>query len=317
MDNFHLSDWIAELSKKVKLQDIAYENGDFSALESTNEAIEEAFKSVEKNKSKKRGKASDNELLDKEYVIASDDLDCPSPTDIDTLSDAIKDADSKFVRQVNEKVLADIGQSHPSSCYSMDAPLKLLSESNMRTIIKTALYVLLHPQAKSEAKELFMMITGLSEDASNEEIIKHARALLGFAIYLILHKQLAAEIFQIQEEDSAFEDFNKYKPLNRAFIDHYRKWYHSRSEIKMIPIGDDTDQLSDQKTANDFLKIEGKIDFESLSSSLTEDEQKLMDMLLDNKTQEDIAEYFGISQPAVSKRKVSLEKKIQRWNENE
>lgn len=325
MDDFHLNDWIAELIKKVKLQDIAYENGDFSALESTNKAIEEAFKSVEKNKSKKRGKkgspesgkAADNELLDKEYVIESDDLDCPSRTDIDTLYDAVKDAYSKFVRQENEKVLAGIGQSYLSSCYSMDAPLKLLSESNMRTILKTALYVLLHPKAKSEAKELFMKMTGLSEDASNEEIIEHAKAFFRFGIYLILFKQHAAEIFKTQEDNSAYEDFNIYKPENRALIDHNRKWNHSRSKIKMIPFDNDTDKLSDQKTANDFLKIEGEIDFVSLSSSLTEDEQKLMDMLLDKKTQEDIAEYFGISQPAVSKRKASLIKKIQQWIENE
>ncbi len=40
-------------------------------------------------------------------------------------------------------------------------------------------------------------------------------------------------------------------------------------------------------------------------------------MIFDKKTHEDIAEYFGISQPAVSKRQASLWKKIQQWIENE
>lgn len=341
MPEYHLRDWVFDIAKKVKLQEKYSRNGDFSALAPDDEEIETIVFSAEKDRptfnqkeDSKQNVCINGQPLDKEYNL---DVN----TELEKQEKLIEAATDAYgaVRQANEKSIADIGRNYWSANYSKDSPIKLLCESNMKTILKNAFQVILHTQAREEAIQFFHSYMGLPEDASKTQKVKSAMEMLKTAFDMILEKQNAKEIIAVEKQIPILEDFDSKRmdqSTNYAYSDFLKK-NHSRSKRKVELFGDnqnDKNSYKDEPVACSgeeewHLKKKGErpdpfdhvnlgLTYEAFIQSLSSDEQELLQMLRAGISKTEIAKHFGITPPAITKRVKSLQDKFNAWrSENE
>ena len=109
---------------------------------------------------------------------------------------------------------------------------------------------------------------------------------------------------------SAEEDFNKNVPNNFRYIDHIRKWEHTKEKIEVILAPDPNALLHGDVAPVDEEAVSNVL-VEKYLASLDETERKIYVRRKLGYTQEEIAEEFGFSNNgAVSKRIAGMRKKL-------
>ena len=129
--------------------------------------------------------------------------------------------------------------------------------------------------------------------------------------------QNISAILQLAKQNPAHEDFSG-KPENHAKIDFERKFYHTRSKTTVSNFSEITETNEDgEEIIPDFPdgesfteQAEMRADMLSVMMTLDETDRRIIDLRLEDLTQEQIAARLNMTQSAVSKRLKKLEKKF-------
>ena len=110
------------------------------------------------------------------------------------------------------------------------------------------------------------------------------------------------EIFEVVNSHRDFEDFSAVN--SHVKTDFYRKWYHTRAKMKTESLHDDSgDAVYAPYIPNEFAEVELRIWFGGFLERLDEKDQKIIQLLEEGYTQEEIAKMLGYAnQGGVSKR---------------
>jgi DNA-binding NarL/FixJ family response regulator len=122
--------------------------------------------------------------------------------------------------------------------------------------------------------------------------------------------QQVKELFQISRDIPQESDFSG-KKKNRSRSDAYRKLYHTRSKITICLFSDFLEDKAAREeaiyAASPEELIEASAYIDGFYNLLSNTDQKILKLLLDGKTQSEIAAELKISQSKVSKRRKHLQ----------
>ena len=184
-----------------------------------------------------------------------------------------------------------VGHRQTSRYYSADYPIKALGRANGDFICRQIGILLQQP-------ELASAILNLPE-AQDEEA---ANMMLTQAVSLLAAAQNVTGIKQIAKECSAKEDFNQSVAQNPPAIDHRRKVTHSRTKTGEL-LSLDSGISEFYVSANSGIDAaEMRMVVDSFITQLSDSDQAIFRMYLDEENQADIAAALKMTQGAVSKR---------------
>ncbi len=167
----------------------------------------------------------------------------------------------------------------------------------------------------SEALDDFAKEKGIDvENLSDEDIVaalgRWADEIIGKEMEILTTGQQAKEIFLLSREMPQESDFSE-KKKNRSRSDAHRKLYHTRSNITMCLFSDFLEDKAAREeaiyTASPEELAEASAYVDGFYGLLSTSDRRILDLLLDGKTQAEIAAEMGISQSKVSKRRKYLQ----------
>lgn len=164
--------------------------------------------------------------------------------------------------------------------------------------------------AEDLAKEKGTDVESLSDEDIMEAMDRWADEIIGKEMEILTTGQKAKELFLLSREIPQESDFSG-KKNNRSRSDAYRKLYHTRSKITVCLF---SDYLEDQEMRENRIGqaspeelAEASAYVEGFYGLLSASDQRILELLLDRKTQSEIASELKISQSKVSKRRKNLQ----------
>jgi len=167
----------------------------------------------------------------------------------------------------------------------------------------------------SEALDDFAEEKGIdAEDLSDEDTVaalgRWADEIIGKEMEILTTGQQAKELFLLSRDIPQESDFSG-KKENRSRSDAYRKLYHTRSSITMCLFSDFLEDKAAREeaiyTASPEELAEASAYVDGFYGLISASDRRILDLLLDGKTQAEIAAEMGISQSKVSKRRKYLQ----------
>lgn len=120
-------------------------------------------------------------------------------------------------------------------------------------------------------------------------------------------------IIECINENRCFEDYHG--THNRAYIDFYRRWHHSRT-VETVPL-QSVESVPDLRGSTHCSgwadEIIVDLDYERFRQSLLPDERRLLEMCAAGWGQERIARELGCVHSTVSKKKRKLDERLSQW----
>ena len=160
------------------------------------------------------------------------------------------------------------------------------------------------------AKEKGVDVKDLSDEDILEALNRWSDEIIGKEMEILTVGQQAKELFQISRDIPQESDFSG-KKKNRSRSDAYRKLYHTRSKITVCLFSDFLEDKAAREeaiyTASPEELIEASAYIDGFYNLLSNSDQKILKLLLDGKTQSEIAAELKISQSKVSKRRKHLQ----------
>lgn len=190
--------------------------------------------------------------------------------------------------------------AYAPNCYSKDDPITLLYEANYQLI----LMMLSAMMQNEDIAEKF-----LTEMYANGVNADNVDVLLTNEFSVLAHLQQMPEIAELQRNTPAIEDFNEAFPNNHRLADAKRKirhQYHGKT-IETISVetggmpdenGDPTSIEIPDPNSNFAERIAEEMTVQQCMELLTEKEQAILRLRLENKTLEEIAkalDYYDAS----------------------
>lgn len=196
----------------------------------------------------------------------------------------------------------ELGLNHPQSCYSNDYPAELLRERVQKIIADNVIKLIRNDNALENVTDTFVIPILLNDETGDEQFHNMVKALM---------KAVDVEtLAEVSKKFSCDEDFNTSQTLNYPRKDHERKWNHSRSKTKAISLDEIAEKYEDDipDYTNIEMSIEANFKIEYLRSKISEQDNKILELLLQQHTQSEIAEQIGIAQSTVSKKQKKFKK---------
>ncbi len=213
------------------------------------------------------------------------------------------------------EIAKEMGQNHPSSCYSGDFPPEAIRLRLENLIADKVLKVLNDDRVAENINESF--IAPVIESGANPD--DYLRNTVSALMKTIDYEAL----LKVSEKHSCDTDFNELMPQNFPKLDHDRKWTHSRSKIQTVSL--DGIRSSDENSSLDI--ADNRIDVEEAAISNADvclflnscdgTDRQIIEMLLDKFTQQEIAAGLGIAQGSVSKRIAKIRTRLQEFLKTE
>ena len=160
------------------------------------------------------------------------------------------------------------------------------------------------------AKEKGIDAESLSDEDFLDALDCWADEIIGKEMEILTTGQQAKELFLLSREIPQESDFSA-KKENRSRSDAYRKLYHTRSRITMCLFSDFLEDKAAREeaiyTASPEELTETSAYVDGFYGLLSDSDRRILDLLLDGKTQAEIAAELRISQSKVSKRRKHLQ----------
>lgn len=237
---------------------------------------------------------------------------------IENLSDLTPDNAllHRYIRNlINEKwseIAKEMGLKHPQSCYSADFPPEAV-RIRLEHLISDKVVEILHNDAVCANITEQIVIPTLDSGANPDECLRNT-------VYALMKTIDYESLVTISEENSCDTDFNEHKAQNFPKLDHERKWHHSRCKSPTISI----ESLSESSEENGGVDIEdnavdveesaiANADINMFLKTCNETDQRIIRMLLDKYTQQEIATELGISQGTISKRIAKIRTRLEEF----
>ena len=164
--------------------------------------------------------------------------------------------------------------------------------------------------AEELAKEKGVDVKDLSDEDILEALNHWSDEIIGKEMEILTVGQQVKELFQISRDIPQESDFSG-KKKNRSRSDAYRKLYHTRSKITICLFSDFLEYKAAREeaiyAASPEELIEASAYIDGFYNLLSNTDQKILKLLLDGKTQSEIAAELKISQSKVSKRRKHLQ----------
>ncbi len=196
----------------------------------------------------------------------------------------------------------ELGLNHPQSCYSNEYSAELLRERVQKIIADNVIKLVRNDKSLENVTDTFVIPILLDGESGDEQLHNTVKALM---------KAVDVEtLAEILKKFSCDEDFNTSQPLNYPRKDHERKWNHSRSKTKAISLDEIAEKYEDDipDYTNIEMSIEANPKIEYLRSKNSEQDNRILELLLQQHTQSEIAEQIGIAQSTVSKKQKNFQK---------
>ena len=204
-----------------------------------------------------------------------------------------------------KSVSKKMGLTYPQDCYSKDFPPELIRDRMQRIIADYVIKICNDEKVLENIMEDFIfpqIVVGIedddilfSEDLADEALYNTVNALM--------QTLDIGGIAETAKRLSCDEDFNPNKALNYPRMDHYKKYRHTRSSVKVssldeyIEVGNDAAGVIDVESAAD-----AHILLEKLRESALEQEKEIIDLLSKGYSQSEIAQKLGVSQSTISRK---------------
>lgn len=160
------------------------------------------------------------------------------------------------------------------------------------------------------AKEKGIDAESLSDEDIMEALDRWADEIIGKEMEILTTGQQAKELFLLSRDIPQESDFSG-KKENRSRSDAYRKLYHTRSKITMCLFSDFLEDKAAREeaiyTASPEELAEASAYVAGFYGLLSVLDRRILELLLDGKTQSEIAAELKISQSKVSKRRKHLQ----------
>lgn len=196
----------------------------------------------------------------------------------------------------------ELGLNHPQSCYSNEYSAELLRERVQKIIADNVIKLVRNDKSLENVTDTFVIPILLDGESGDEQLHNTVKALM---------KAVDVEtLAEILKKFSCDEDFNTSQPLNYPRKDHERKWNHSRSKTKAISLDEIAEKYEDDipDYTNIEMSIEANPKIEYLRSKNSEQDNRILELLLQQHTQSEIAKKIGIAQSTVSKKQKNFQK---------
>ena len=167
----------------------------------------------------------------------------------------------------------------------------------------------------SEALDDFAKEKGIDAESLTEEDIATALGhwadeIIGKEMEILTTGQQAKELFLLSRDIQQESDFSG-KKENHSRSDAYRKLYHTRSKITMCLFSDFLEDKAAREeaiyTASPEELAEASAYVDGFYGLISASDRRILDLLVDGKTQAEIAAELKISQSKVSKRRKHLQ----------
>jgi hypothetical protein len=236
-----------------------------------------------------------------------------------------------------EQLSETIGKSSLEN-FSDDAPIKILDESLEKVVLSSVMRLIKECKMKKIYKTVMLVnadkIYKIGNEYAEEIGKKNIFALTPsemkkvhdiFADNMLKRRMeclpVAFELFEmykLQKQMSADEDFNEKVLENHDKIDHVRRTQHTRTKSGASLSLDELQENNSELISDSGSSVEEAVETKSMSeweqiflSVLNDEEKKIFKLLQEKKTQEEIASELGYeSQSAISKKKKKMEEKI-------
>ena len=242
-------------------------------------------------------------------------------------SDFSKDHPPTLLKNKNAEVLAALSvELQPDVLKIMDALLSEDEDENEDAVPDGDLFeglpgqVFLHyleaiitdfsKVAEDLVKEKGTEVESLSDEEIMKALDRWADEIIGKEMEILTTGQQAKELFLLSRDIPQESDFSG-KKNNRSRSDAYRKLYHTRSKITVCLF---SDFLEDQEMRENRIGqaspeelAEASAYVEGFYSLLSDSDWGIPELMLDGKTQSEIAAELRISQSKVSKRRKHLQ----------
>lgn len=209
------------------------------------------------------------------------------------------------------EIAKEMGQNHPSSCYSENFPPEAIRLRLESLIADKVLGIFNDDRVSDNINESIISPT-IERGANPDEYLRNTvNALMKAIDYEALLK--------ISEKHSCDTDFNELMPRNFPKLDHDRKWTHSRSKIQTVSLDGirSSDEDSGMDIADQSVDVEetaiANADISSFLNSCDETDRQIIKMLLDKFTQQEIAAELGVAQGSVSKRIAKIRTRLEEF----
>ena len=211
----------------------------------------------------------------------------------------------EYINSEWQEISKVLGLNHPQDCYSKDFPPELIRDRMQRIIADQVVKICGSDKVFENIMEDFIfpqIVVGIedddilfSEDLANEALHNTVNAFM----QTLDIKSLA----ETAKKMLCDEDFNPNKALNYPRMDHYKKFYHSRSPIKVGSLDEYVEGGNDAAGDIDIeLTADVHILIEKLRESASEQEKEIIDLLSAGYNQREIAQKLGVSQSTISRK---------------
>ncbi len=236
-----------------------------------------------------------------------------------------------------EQLYESIGKSSLEN-FSDDAPIKIMDESLEKVILSSVMRLIRENKMKKIYKTVMLVnadkIYKIGNEYAEEIGKKNIFALTPDEMKKVhdifadgmLQRRMAClpaafellEMYKLQKEMSADEDFNEKVLENHDKIDHIRRTQHTRTKAGSSLSLDELQENNSDLLKDSGSSVEEAVESKTMSdwekiflSVLNDEEKKIFRLLQEKKTQEEIASELGYeSQSAISKKKKKMEEKI-------
>lgn len=223
----------------------------------------------------------------------------------------------KHINAEWQEISKSLGLNHPQDCYSKDFPPELIRDRMQRIVADQVVKIYSSDKTLENIMEDFIfpqMVIGIEDDdvLFSEDLANEA---LHNTVNTLIQTLDIGSLAETAKKISCDEDFNPNKALNYPRMDHYKKYYHSRSPIKVGSLDEYVEEGNDAEEDIDIeLTADVHILLEKLRESASEQEKEIIDLLSAGYSQREIAQKLGVSQSTIS-RKVTKFKKFLSANE--
>lgn len=211
----------------------------------------------------------------------------------------------EYINSEWQEISKVLGLNHPQDCYSKDFPPELIRDRMQRIIADQVVKICGSDKVFENIMEDFIfpqIVVGIEDDdilfsegLANEALHNTVNALM----QTLDIKSLA----ETAKKMLCDEDFNPNKALNYPRMDHYKKFYHSRSPIKVGSLDEYVEGGNDAAGDIDIeLTADVHILIEKLRESASEQEKEIIDLLSAGYNQREIAQKLGVSQSTISRK---------------
>lgn len=218
----------------------------------------------------------------------------------------------KHINAEWQEISKTLGLNHPQDCYSKAFPPELIRDRMQRIIADQVIKISNDEKVLGNIMEEIIfpeLIVDVVDDdlLFSEEIADEA---LHNTVNALMQTLDIRSLAETAKKMSCDEDFNPNKALNYPRMDHYKKYYHSRSPIKVGSLDEYVEEGNDAAEDIDIeLTADVHILIEKLRESVSEQEKEIIDLLSAGYSQREIAQKIGVSQSTIS-RKVTKFKKF-------